>query len=143
MGGMNDTETVALIGGGHAFGRTHLYTSGFDGPWTTTPYKWSNEFFVVTMTHEWEKYTSARGHWQWRTTQRDTPAASVMRLTTDLALLKDADYLQIVAEFATQPAKLDDAFANAWFKLTTSGGRWAANKRCISDVPSSRRLNVV
>merc|ERR1711998_135249 len=51
--GMNDTETVALIGGGHAFGRTHLYTSGFDGPWTTTPYKWSNEFFVVMMTHEW------------------------------------------------------------------------------------------
>merc|ERR1712241_223975 len=52
--GMNDTETVALIGGGHAFGHTHTYTSGFTGPWTTTPFKWSNEFFTAMQAYEWE-----------------------------------------------------------------------------------------
>jgi len=141
--GMNDTETVALIGGGHAFGRTHLYTSGFDGPWTTTPYKWSNEFFFVLLTNDWEKYTSRRGHWQWRTKNRVGPSANVMRLTTDLALLKDVKYLQIVAEFVADAGKLDNAFAHAWLKLTTSGGRWAANKRCITNIPSGRRLSLV
>merc|ERR1712217_60704 len=141
--GMNDTETVALIGGGHAFGHTHTYTSGFTGPWTTTPYKWSNEFFTTLRSNKWEKYTSPLGHWQWRTKQRDGPAANVMRLTTDLTLLKDANYLQIVEKFAADPTKLDDAFAHAWSKLTTSGGRWAANKMCIADAPLGRRLSFV
>lgn len=57
--GMDDRETVALIGGGHAFGKTHgacregpgqcgpegplkgkgpnTFTSGFEGVWTSTP----------------------------------------------------------------------------------------------------------
>jgi len=128
--GMNDTETVALIGGGHAFGHTHSYTSGFIGPWTTTPYKWSNEFFTALKMYAWEKYTSPTGHWQWRTKQRDGAIAKVMRLTTDLALLEDPEYLQIVEEFATDAKILDVAFANAWLKLTTSGGQWSANKKC-------------
>ena len=48
---MNDTETVALIGGGHTYGKTHgltkeqggVTTSGFEGPWTTNPTAWDNE----------------------------------------------------------------------------------------------------
>jgi len=163
--GMNDTETVALIGGGHAFGKTHgacpdgpdkcgsgvgqdAYTSGLEGPWTTTPTKWSNEFFTYLLDREWEKHKGPGGKWQFRV--KGTAAASVkhadiaenntgglknsgglMRLTTDMALIHDEEYMKIVQRFASSQSALDNAFAAAWLKLTTSGGRWAKNKRCI------------
>merc|ERR1712113_995469 len=133
--GMNDTETVALIGGGHAFGHTHIYTSGFTGPWTTTPFMWSNEFFTALKAHEWEKYTSPMGQWQWRTKDCNGPMSKVMRLTFDLALLEDDEYHRIVTDFAENPKSLDDAFDKAWFKLTTNGGRWSTKKKCIVGTP--------
>jgi catalase-peroxidase len=86
---MNDEETVALIAGGHTFGKTHgagdpsligpepesgaledqglgwksKYGTGFGadaitgGPeviWTTTPTRWSNNFFWNLFGYEWE-----------------------------------------------------------------------------------------
>merc|ERR1711862_873376 len=125
------------------FGHTHTYTSGFTGPWTTTPFKWSNEFFIALKAYEWEKYPSPTGHWQWRTKDRNGPMSKVMRLTTDLALLEDDEYHRIVTDFAENPKSLDDAFDKAWFKLTTSGGRWSANKRCIAGKPLCKHCRVV
>ena len=93
---MNDTETVALIGGGHAFGKTHgacptgagpspvqdplnpwpgtcgsgkgtdAYTAGFEGPWTTTPTSWDNTYFTNLLAHKWVKHKGPGGLWQWR-----------------------------------------------------------------------------
>merc|ERR1719424_796129 len=93
---MNDTETLALIGGGHAFGKTHgacpkgpgdspqqdpanpwpglcgtgrgadAFTSGFEGAWTTKPVKWDNEYFRNLRDYRWEKHKGPGGHWQWR-----------------------------------------------------------------------------
>ena len=92
---MNDTETVALIGGGHAFGKTHgacpagagpapnedeenpwpglcgtgkgadAVTSGFEGPWTTNPTKWDNGYFRLLTKYEWQVAKGPGGHWQW------------------------------------------------------------------------------
>jgi len=159
--GMNDTETVALIGGGHAFGKTHgactagpgdppaknitnpwmgmcgsgkgndTFTAGFEGPWTTTPTAWSNEFFKVLQESTWEKHMGPGGHWQWRIQDANGPLAGVMRLTSDVALLHDPSYRKIVAEFAENIDSLDMAFASAWFKLTTSGGMWAKARKCL------------
>jgi len=161
---MNDEETVALIAGGHSFGKTHgagpasnvgpepeaasieeqglgwrnkfgsgkgkdAITSGLEVTWTTTPTKWSNNFFWNLFGHEWELTKSPAGAHQWKP-KGDAGAGSVpdahvpgkrhapAMLTTDLALRFDPVYEQISRRFYENPDQFADAFARAWFKLT-------------------------
>lgn len=159
--GMNDYETVALVGGGHSFGKAHgtltsdggkggkgenTYTTGFEGPWTTNPTGWDNSYFQNLVNYEWEVHEVLSGHNQWRVKtggNSSSPHAQkahgkgtqdIMMLTSDIALLHDPEskYQNIVDEFATNPAKFDEAFAKAWHKLTTRA--FGANKapRCAT-----------
>lgn len=162
---MNDEETVALIAGGHTFGKTHgaadpskyvgpepaaagieeqglgwkntfgtgnagdTITSGLEGAWTTTPTKWSNNFFWNLFGYEWELTKSPAGAHQWKPkhgmgadsvpdahnpSKRHAPTM----LTTDLALRVDPIYEPISRRFHENPDLFADAFARAWFKLT-------------------------
>jgi catalase-peroxidase len=161
---MNDEETVALIAGGHTFGKTHgagpasdvgrepeaaditeqglgwtsrfgtgkgadTITSGLEVTWTTTPTKWSNNFFSNLFGYEWELTKSPAGAHQWTPkhgagagtvpdahdpTKRHAPAM----LTTDLSLRFDPAYEKISRRFMENPDQFADAFARAWFKLT-------------------------
>lgn len=161
---MNDEETVALIAGGHTFGKTHgaapathvgpdpeaasieeqglgwkssygsgkagdTITSGLEVTWTSTPTKWSNNFFWNLFGYEWELTKSPAGAHQWRPkngagagsvpdafdkTKRQEPRM----LTTDLALRFDPIYEKISRRFYEDPDAFADAFARAWFKLT-------------------------
>lgn len=162
---MNDEETVALIAGGHTFGKTHgagdpskyvgrepaaasieeqglgwknslgtgngeyTITSGLEGAWTTTPTKWSNNFFWNLFGYEWELTRSPAGAQQWipkhgmgantvpdahNPSKRHTP----VMLTTDLALRFDPAYEKISRRFHENPDEFAAAFAKAWFKLT-------------------------
>jgi len=161
---MNDEETVALIAGGHSFGKTHgagdaaavgpepeaapieaqglgwkssfgagkgsdAITSGIEVTWTTTPTKWSNNFFENLFGYEWELSKSPAGAHQWR--PKDGAGAGAMpdafdpskrhapsMLTTDLALRFDPAYEKISRRFLAHPDQFADAFARAWFKLT-------------------------
>lgn len=162
---MNDEETVALIAGGHSFGKTHgaanpgkyvgkepaaagieeqslgwkntfgkgnaedTITSGLEGAWTTTPTKWSNNFFENLFGFEWELTKSPAGAHQWKPkgdagagTVPDAHVATIkhapMMLTTDLALRIDPAYEKISRRFFENPDQFADAFARAWFKLT-------------------------
>ncbi|RUX54735.1 catalase/peroxidase HPI, partial [Mesorhizobium sp. M7A.F.Ca.US.014.04.1.1] len=161
---MNDEETVALIAGGHTFGKTHgagdaslvgaepegagieaqglgwsskhatgiagdAITSGLEVTWTTTPTKWSNNFFDNLFNFEWELTTSPAGAHQWTPkggagagTVPDAHDPSKRRapamLTTDLALRVDPAYEKISRRFHEHPDQFADAFARAWFKLT-------------------------
>lgn len=162
---MNDEETVALIAGGHTFGKTHgaadpdkyvgrepaaasieeqslgwkntfgsgngahTITSGLEGAWTTTPTKWSNNYFENLFGFEWELTKSPAGAHQWKP-KGGAAASSVpdahdpakrhapMMLTTDLALIMDPIYAPISKRFHENPDQLADAFARAWYKLT-------------------------
>ena len=162
---MNDEETVALIAGGHTFGKTHgaadptkyvgkepaaagieemsmgwkntfgsgngadTITSGLEGAWTTTPTKWSNNYFENLFGYEWELTKSPAGAHQWKpkgnageglvpdahdASKRHAP----FMLTTDLSLRFDPAYEKISRRFYENPDQFADAFARAWFKLT-------------------------
>jgi catalase-peroxidase len=161
---MNDEETVALIAGGHTFGKTHgagpashvgpepeaagieeqglgwkssfgtgrggdAIGSGLEVTWTTTPTKWSNNFFWNLFGYEWELTKSPAGAHQWQPkggagsgtvpdahdpAQRHAPSM----LTTDLALRFDPAYEKISRRFMENPDQFADAFSRAWFKLT-------------------------
>ena len=162
---MNDEETVALIAGGHTFGKTHgaadpgkyvgrepaaagieeqglgwkntfgtgngddTITSGLEGAWTTTPTKWSNNYFENLFGYEWELTKSPAGAQQW--TPKNGEGAGLVpdahdpakrhapfMLTTDLALRVDPAYEAISRRFYENPDQFADAFARAWFKLT-------------------------
>ncbi len=159
---MNDEETVALIAGGHTFGKTHgaapstnvgkepeaaeielqgfgwnnkygsgkgadTITSGLEVTWTTTPTKWSNNFFENLFKYEWELTKSPAGAHQWVAKTNDTiiPDAydkskkhKPTMLTTDLSLRMDPVYEKISRKFLDNPDAFADAFARAWFKLT-------------------------
>ncbi len=161
---MNDEETVALIAGGHTFGKTHgagpasnvgpepeaasveeqglgwknsfgsgkggdAITSGLEVTWTSTPTKWSNDYFSNLFSYEWELTKSPAGAHQWQPkggagagtvpdahdhSKHHSPAM----LTTDLALRFDPAYEKISRRFYENPDQFADAFARAWFKLT-------------------------
>jgi catalase-peroxidase len=162
---MNDEETVALIAGGHTFGKTHgaapdsqyvgaepagasmeeqslgwknsfgkglaedTITSGLEGAWTTTPAKWSHDYFKHLFEYEWELTKSPAGAYQW-TPKGNAGAGTVpdahvagkthapMMLTTDLSLRFDPKYEKISRRFLENPDEFADAFARAWYKLT-------------------------
>jgi catalase-peroxidase len=161
---MNAEETVALIAGGHTFGKTHgvgpashvgpepeaagieeqglgwkssfgtgkggdTITSGLEVIWTSTPTKWSSNFFWNLFGYDWELTKSPAGAYQWipkggagansvpdahDPSKRHAPAM----LTTDLALRFDPVYEKISRRFYENPDQFADAFARAWFKLT-------------------------
>ena len=162
---MDDEETVALIAGGHTFGKTHgagdaalvgpepeaapieqqglgwkssfgsgkgadQIGSGLEVTWTTTPTKWSNNFFESLFGHEWELTKSPAGAHQWTAKNAQAtvpdpadPADPSKRrlptmLTTDLSLRFDPAYEKISRRFFEHPDQFADAFARAWYKLT-------------------------
>ena len=104
-------------------------TSGLEGAWTTTPTKWSNNFFENLFGFEWELTKSPAGAHQWKP-KGDAGAGTVpdahdpskshqpFMLTTDLSLRVDPIYEKISRHFFENPAEFNDAFARAWFKLT-------------------------
>jgi catalase-peroxidase len=159
---MDDEETVALIAGGHTFGKAHgagdtalvgpepeaaaieeqglgwksrfrsgkgadTISSGLEVTWTTTPTRWSNNYFENLFQYEWELTKSPAGAYQWTPkngaatvpdaqdpSRRHRPAM----LTTDLSLRFDPAYEKIARRFYEHPDQFADAFAKAWFKLT-------------------------
>ncbi|MFB6080289.1 MAG: catalase/peroxidase HPI [Haloferacaceae archaeon] len=160
---MDDEETVALIAGGHTFGKVHgaddetevgpepeaapieeqglgwqhdfqragMITSGIEGPWTDAPTTWDMGYLNNLLDYEWEPHKGPGGAWQWRPAseqERETigkaphaqefdASEEPMMLTTDVALKRDEDYLEILERFQDDPDAFQEAFARAWYKL--------------------------
>jgi catalase-peroxidase len=100
-----------------------------EGAWTTTPTKWSNNYFENLFGFEWELTKSPAGAHQWKP-KNEGGAGTVpdahnpnikhapVMTTADLALLIDPAYEKISRRFFENPTEFADAFARAWFKLT-------------------------
>lgn len=157
--GFNDTETVALVGGGHAYGKCHgacsdppcgtgigpdTFTSGFEGQWTSTPTVWSNEYFHNMFDFNWTLQTGPGGNIQYApdTTTRSSSALSrVLMLTADLGLRDDPAYRPISESFKNDITVLENAFQHAWYRLTTAD--MGPVSRCIGDeVPDPQPFQV-
>ena len=162
---MNDEETVALLAGGHAFGKAHgaanpdqyvgrepegasieeqgfgwknsfgtgkggdTITSGIEGAWTETPITWDNNYLEGLFKYEWELTKSPAGANQWTPKNPEAmgtvpdahdPSKShaPMMTTADMALRMDPIYEPIARRFMENPTELEEAFAEAWYKLT-------------------------
>jgi catalase-peroxidase len=107
----------------------HTITSGLEGAWTTTPTKWSNNYFENLLGFEWELTKSPAGAHQWRpkngggagtVPDAHNPAKShaPVMTTADMAMRVDPAYEKISRHFYANPDVFADAFARAWFKLT-------------------------
>ncbi len=159
---MHDEEIVALIAGGHTFGKApgaapeshkgpepegasieaqglgwasnfgsghgkDTVSSGLEVTWTTTPARWSNDFFEHLFKYEWELTKSPAGAKQWvaKDGPEIIPDAHIpgkmhkpTMLTTDLTLRFDPEFGKISQKFRDNPQAFAEAFARAWFKLT-------------------------
>jgi len=112
--GFNDREIVALIGA-HTVGRCHKDRSGFDGPWTLTPTRFSNQFFVQLLNNKWTKR-------KWDgPEQYSDPSGNLMMLPADLALLSDPEMAKLCKLYASDKKAFFDDFAAAFAKLLELG----------------------
>lgn len=102
-------------------------TSGLEVTWTSTPARWSNDFFQFLFKYEWEQTRSPAGAIQWEAKGADaiipgptpdSPKRKPTMLTTDLSLRFDPAYEKISRKFLNDPQAFADAYARAWFKLT-------------------------
>ena len=104
-------------------------SSGLEGAWTTTPYKWNHTYFHLLLNHEWESKKSPAGAWQWepkhikdedKPTDAFNPGVKRNPIMTDadMALKMDPIYAKISKRFYEDPAYFEETFAKAWFKLT-------------------------
>ena len=162
---MNDEEIVALIAGGHTFGKGHgahkpddcvgpepaaesidkqgfgwkntcgkghsedTVTSGLEGAWTSQPAKWTHEYLTHLFNFEWVQTRSPAGAIQWTPKNADqakfVPDAHIegkrhapIMFTADLSLKEDPEFRKISQRFLNDPAAFEQAFAQAWYKLT-------------------------
>jgi len=112
--GFNDREIVALLGA-HTVGRCHKDRSGYDGPWTLTPTRFSNQFFVQLLNNKWTKR-------KWDgPEQYSDPSGNLMMLPADLALLSDPEMAKLCKLYASDKKAFFDDFAAAFAKLLELG----------------------
>jgi len=112
--GFTDQEIVALSGG-HTLGRCHSVRSGFDGPWTTHPLRFDNEYFVNLVARQWKQR-------KWDgPLQYEDETGKLMMLPTDLALIQDASFRKWVELYAKDQARFFKDFAEAYGKLLSLG----------------------
>lgn len=104
-------------------------TSGLEGAWTSTPYKWNHTYFHLLLNYDWEVVKSPAGAWQWEPKNIETHDKPIdahdaskrqnpIMTDADMAMKVDPEYKKISEKFYNDPEYFNEVFARAWFKLT-------------------------
>ncbi|EPZ32736.1 mitochondrial putative cytochrome c peroxidase [Rozella allomycis CSF55] len=120
--GFDDREIVALLGA-HTIGRCHANRSGFEGPWTYTPTRFSNQYYVLLLKTSWDKKFLANGNMQYK-----DPEDELMMLPADIALILDPKFRTFVELYAKDKDTFYRDFSSAFSKLLELGVKRNQNK---------------
>lgn len=114
--GFTDREIVALNGGGHTIGRCHSDRSGYTGPWTFAPTRFSNLYFKTLFGNKWiEK------KWDGPLQYEDAKTGKLMMLPTDMVFKTDPGFCKWSQIYKDDKTQFMMDFAEAFKKLTELG----------------------
>jgi catalase (peroxidase I) len=131
--GFTDRDIVALSGA-HTLGRCHAVRSGYDGPWTSAPLRFDNEYYRNLLSKTW---APRGGDWKGPLQFEDQETHSLMMLPTDMALINDAKFRPLVELFAKDEKQWFTDFASAYARLLSLGCPATCDPNRPAAVPSS------
>ncbi|CAG8590201.1 9792_t:CDS:2 [Ambispora gerdemannii] len=130
--GFDDREIVALIGA-HALGRCHPTRSGFDGPWTSSPTVFTNDFFKELLNKKW-----VEKKWKGPKQYVDKQTGNLMMLPADLAFIQDKSFKSWVEKYAKDEQLYFKDFAEAFTKLLELGVPFTGNEKVYTFKPTTQ-----
>jgi len=137
--GFDDREIVALLCGGHVYGRCHPTASGYAGPWVEHPTQFSNEYATDMLEDEWTlidhsdtwldtigaaELRPALGNRQYvnkKPSEVDSDEPNQMMLPSDMILAWDPAFRNHLEVYANDETQLKADFGKAFKKLTELG----------------------
>lgn len=126
--GFSDREIVALLGA-HALGRCHTDASGYWGPWTFAENTFSNEYFRLLVEERWSPKMSHNGKPWEGPDQFEDSTGKLMMLPSDMILVQDPAFRQVVELYAKDESAFFKDFASAFSKLLELGVDFPSIKR--------------
>jgi len=136
--GFNDKEIVALLCGGHVYGRCHPNASGYAGPWVEHPTEFSNEYAADMIEDDWtlvshgDTWLDAQGAAELRPAPGNRQFVNKMKykmddepnqmmLLSDMVLAWDPGFRTHLEVYAEDEDALKHDFGVAFKKLTELG----------------------
>ncbi|KAJ3251538.1 hypothetical protein HDU77_005821 [Chytriomyces hyalinus] len=129
IGFTSDRDMVALMGA-HNLGNCHIWKTGYAGPWSSTPFNLTNEYFKLLQTPSNYKIEVVLSDFGTKDQWIDN--AGRMMLPVDMALTRDESFVKIINEYAANQDTFFADFASAYGRLLEHNVSPGLSKDAIS-----------